>query len=217
MDRLMARFRKAGAAGFGPDFPSWLKDAGLQLERDVKWDAKLTDFMASALQQAQAEFGRGGVAPMALERLNFLYTHGKAAQDLEAAWTTRCNGLTQAELQSPLFNDLERAFSAYRNGRRELVEKWLNQTEERFLRATARYEELVITPREVTTESVLGHRFLQEGADLWLEALALFRDGVEQDRVDESEVKEKALAGQRRLRFVSSLKNRPAYSFKRSR
>ena len=205
MDRLVSQYRRLGAESFGANLTAQLKQAAIQLEQDPKWNARLTDLMAIALSEAAEEYRETGSAQASLERLNFLYTHGKAAQDLEDEWTLRMNALPKENLESTLTSDLERALVAAQNGRTNLVTRWVEHTEERILQVAASYESLSISTDEVTTESVLSHRLLLEGIEYWLEALALFQEGLE-GGLDVEQVRSLAWQGQRRLKFVESLK-----------
>ena len=207
MDHLISQYRRLGPESFGSDFPRRLEEAALQLEHDTQWDAHLTDLLAVALTEAAEEFADNGSAESALARLAFLYTHGKAAQDLEENWRARMESLPLEALESNLTRDLGKALKAAAKGKTALVSGWLEQTETRILGIAERYETLTITSEEVTTESVLGHRLLQEGIEGWLEALALFRDGIESE-LDEVQVKELAWQAQKRLKFVESLRHR---------
>ena len=56
-------------------------------------------------------------------------------------------------------------------------------------------------PEEVTTESVLGHRYLSQGIEGWLEALAEFRSTLKTG-VDRQAVLARAEAAQRLLMVV---------------
>ena len=207
MDHLISQYRRLGSESFGSDFPRRLEEAALQLEQDTRWDAHLTDLLAVALTEAAEEFAQDGSAERALARLYFLYTHGKAAQDLEENWRSRMESLPLEALESPLTRDLAKALKAAARGKTALVVGWLEQTETRILTIAERYETLPITTEEVTTESVLGHRLLQEGIEGWLEALAAFRDGIDSE-LDETKVREMAWQAQKRLKFVESLKHR---------
>lgn len=132
-------------------------------------------------------------------------THSSQAARLKAQWRQEMESLSDRELVSPLSRDLDRALEAYKQGRVALVSEWLRLTVAKFLTASEDYQSMRLQPAEVTTESVLGHRYLLDGIDYWLEALSLFQEGLEGE-IDLVAIKEFAREGMKRLKFVESLR-----------
>ncbi len=122
-------------------------------------------------------------------------------QTLEDAWLQRADQLGLAQLDSPVWNDLHDALHAVGSGYHQAVKEWIHLVEDRFLATWESYESGDVLDEEVSTESVLCHRFLMEGVELWLSALADFRDSVD-DRVDRDSILKQAEAGQRFLVLV---------------
>ncbi len=123
---------------------------------------------------------------------------------LESRWRRAAAELTISELNSGTWRDLHRAFQAEALGRRDLVERWLDQTEATILAAWEGYETTTVLDEEVTLESVLGHHLLREGAEYWLEALGLLRESLGQ--IDREAVLELAEEGQRLLVALGKVK-----------
>ena len=116
---------------------------------------------------------------------------------LEDRWRRTAADLTMEELNSGTWRDLHRAFQAEAAGRHDLVVRWLEQTEATILAAWEGYDATTVLEDEVTAESVLGHQLLREGAESWLDALEMLREGLGQS--DREAVLERAEEGQRLL------------------
>ena len=99
---------------------------------------------------------------------------------LETRWREKAASLGMVVLQTKTWNDLHKALDAAEAGRHALVLRWIDTVEEAFLASWESYEGGDVWEAEVTTEAVLGHRFLQEGIEGWLAALAEFRDTLGQ-------------------------------------
>lgn len=160
--------------------------------------------MAILLIEAREEYQLFGFAPEALAKLDSLYINGREVQDIRNHWYQWVEATPVPIQESASTRELELAFRAARMGRKELIEEWLPQIEGRFLEAAERYETLTIVESEVTVESVLAHGLLIEGIDGWLEALAMFRDGLD-STINESEIREIAHQAQKKLLFVATL------------
>ncbi len=132
-----------------------------------------------------------------------LNTTKKPAQGLalETVWREKAQNLGLAQLETTTWEDLHKALDAAAAGRGTLAAKWIDLVEEKFLSTWESYEGSDVLEREVTAESVLGHRFLQEGLEGWLASLDTFRDGLSTG-VDRSEVLSLAEEGQRLLMTV---------------
>jgi hypothetical protein len=175
------------------------------LEADDSWGDRLTDALAEVLAQIEEDYQRQGHADEAFAQLQFLYSHGRIAQDLEFEWKTRMASFKPEELQSGLWVDLVRAVKHARKGNKEIVRGWLCRTERRILATMEQYEHLSITHSEITTETVLAHNFLNTGVESWLEALALLDSALDQPEFCWEAVFDRAQKGQRHLMAVSLL------------
>ena len=201
----MSQLRRLGPRGFGTDLVSQLRDAERQLESDDSWGDRLTDAMAEVLAQIEEDYELQGQADEAFRQLEFLYSHGRIAQDLEIEWKTRLASFSHEELQSSLWVDLVRAVKHAQIGNTEVVRTWLSKTEQRILATMDQYEHLSITSSEITTETVLAHKFLNTGVESWLEALALLDAALDEPDSCAQAVLDCAREGQRYLLAVSLL------------
>lgn len=120
---------------------------------------------------------------------------------LETVWREKAQNLGLAQLETSTWEDLHKALDAAASGRRALVSKWIDTVEDTFLKTWESYEKSDVLEHEVTAESVLGHRFLQEGIEGWLEALAAFRESLETG-LNRSEILAAAETAQRLLIVV---------------
>ena len=126
-------------------------------------------------------------------------------QDLEEQWLARADHLTCLDLKTEVFSDLHLALEAAKDGRKALVIRWLDHTEARFISIWEQYESGDVLEEEVTVESVLGHRFLLEGVEGWLDALGTFREELEIGEVNADDILECAEYAQRRLVLLQLL------------
>lgn len=184
LDSLVAALQNDGFAALKASWQVWFEQAAEQLECDDSFDPQLTDQMVDCLVEAEDALLSGGDANLALKRLVALY-HSQAKLDsLEELWLFKASQLGTAQLETETWNDLHKALEAAQSGRTSLVERWLDCVEEEFLAAWEGYEATDVLEEEITTESVLCHRFLLEGVEGWLEALTIFREtlGPELDR-----------------------------------
>lgn len=122
---------------------------------------------------------------------------------LEDRWRRTAANLTAGDLESGTWRDLHRALHAESVGRRDLVLRWLDQTEATILAAWEGYDSTTVLAEEVTAESALGHHLLREGAEYWLDALAILRETLGQ--VDREEVLKQAEEGQRLLMALGKM------------
>lgn len=126
-------------------------------------------------------------------------TANPAPQSLEATWRERADSLAPSQLEGSLWSDLHKALKAACEGRCSLAARWVDSVEEHFLAIWDSYEESDIWESEITSESVLGHRLLQEGVEAWLSALCTFRTALDRGRIVPQAVLEDAEIGQRLL------------------
>ena len=126
-------------------------------------------------------------------------TVNSAPQSLEATWRERADSLAASQLEGSLWCDLHKALKAAQDGRSTVAARWMDAVEEHFLAIWDSYEESDIWESEITAESVLGHRLLQEGVEAWLSALCTFRTGLDRGRIDHQAVLKEAEMGQRLL------------------
>lgn len=136
-------------------------------------------------------------------------------QSIEEVWLKRADNLSEAEICTEVFSDLQLALKAAKMGRTALVHRWLEHTEARFLSVWEEYERGDVLDEEVTTESILGHRFLLEGVEGWLDALGAFREGLEAGAVNPEEIFECAEFAQRRLVLLQILEQEADEAFER--
>ena len=177
----------------------WLEPALSQLEVDDVLAAETTDAIADLLLQAEAELEQNGSAQAVLVRISHLY-HSATTLTTEQVWRLRAATLSEDQLKTETWLDLKAAVQAVWQGAGEEVSDWVDHMEAFYLNAWSGYESLNVMEEEVTRESVLGHLFLCEGTEFWLEALACLRDFVEQpSRQLETELWELAEDGQRLL------------------
>lgn len=179
LEALVSQLEKGGLFSLSGGWQGWFEAAAQQLENDDSLDARLTDEMADALGEAEEAICEGRNSLPALNRLVALYHRGQGELTIEAKWLKKAELLGLAQLETPVWNDLHRALDAAEAGRSGLVAKWLEKVEEKFIATWESYEAGDVLDEEITTESVLGHRFLQEGSELWLGALAEFKDALE--------------------------------------
>lgn len=198
LEALVEQIQAGGMASIMVSWRSWFERAARQLETDDSLDARLTDAIAEKLAEAEEalELGRDGSS--SLRNLANLY---RQERSLENRWARRAKSLSPAQLQTVTFKDLQKALDAASKKRFKLVKAWLDRVEQRLFSTWERYESSVVLPEEVTTESVLGHRYLSQGIEGWLEALAEFRATLETG-VDRESVLSRAEAAQRLLLAV---------------
>jgi hypothetical protein len=195
---LVNQLQSGGMYSLGAAWRNWFEAAAEQLENDDSLDARLTDEMADALGEAEAAICEGRNSLPALNRLVSLYHRGQAELSLEAKWTKKAQMLGLAQLESPIWNDLHSALDAAEAGKVAPVARWIEMVEERFIATWESYEAGDVLENEVTTESVLGHRFLRDGAELWLSALGQFKDSLA-GGLDRGSILAQAEEGQRLL------------------
>lgn len=204
LDNLVGQLEKGGLFSLSGSWQAWFDGAVAQLESDDSIDAGLTDQMAECLEEAQEAIAGGFTCQPALNRLVSLYHRNQAALPLEAKWRRRAANLGAVQLESSTWNDLHMALDAAQSGRLAPVSAWLDAVEQSFLSSWESYEQGDVLESEITTESVLCHRFLMEGTELWLEALSTFRDSLGSP-IDRAAVLQAAEAGQRLLILVQLL------------
>lgn len=186
------------------DWNSWFEAAMAQLETDDLIDSRFTDSMADCLFEAEDALKTGFDFRPALKRLCHLYHRNLESQPLELVWRRRAASLGAVQLSSSTWNGLQAALDDVARGPSKRVAVWLDQIEEYFLGCWETYEEGDVLESEITTESVLCHRFLQEGTELWLEAISAFREGLSLG-VCRQTVLKLAEEGQRHLVLVQIL------------
>ena len=198
LEALIEQLQNGGAASIMSSWRFWLDRVTRQLETDDTLDARLTDALAEKLAEAEEALEGGRDGSSSLHGLATLYKQGRS---LESRWSRRAQNLTTEQLQTVTFRDLHKALEAAAQKRFKLVEAWLDLVEQRFFSIWDNYEISVVLPEEVTTESVLGHRYLSQGIEGWLEALAEFRSTLKTG-VDRQAVLARAEAAQRLLMVV---------------
>ena len=181
--------------------------AAEQLEIDDLIDSRLTDMMADCLAEAEEALDSGYDFRPALNRLCSLYHRNLESVPLETVWRRKAAHLGAVQLNSSSWGGLHAALDGAIRGELVKVAGWLEQMEEYFLNCWDNYENSDILESEITTESVLCHRFLQEGIELWLEALAEFRDGLQTQSLCRTKVLALAEEGQRYLVVVQLLED----------
>ena len=204
LDTLVGQLENGGLFSLGGSWQAWFDGALSQLESDDSIDAALTDEMAECLDEALEAITLGSTCQPALNRLVSLYHRNQASLPLEAKWRRRAANLGAVQLESTTWEDLHVALDAAQSGRLAPVATWLEAVEQTFLSSWESYEQGDVLEDEITTESVLCHRFLMEGTELWLEALAIFRDSLG-GPIDRAAVLQAAEAGQRLLILVQLL------------
>ncbi len=132
----------------------------------------------------------------------------------EEEWLTRARNLGSALLESPVWNDLHEAVDALEQGHWQAVEQWVDVVEKRFFSTWEAYESGDILDEEISTESVLCHRFLMDGTELWLDALSDLREGIG-GQIDRGKILGRAEAGQRLLVLVQLLNDEAQESLNR--
>lgn len=204
LDNLVGQLEKGGLFALAGSWCTWFEAAAAQLENDDSIDSRLTDEMAECLGEAEEAISVGLNCQPALNRLISLYHRNLAGMSLEQKWRRRAAGLGSAQLDSAAWNDLHLALDAAMAGRLAPVARWLDAMEQNLLVSWESYEDGDVLEEEVTTESVLCHRFLLEGTEFWLEAIANFRDSLA-GPIDRAAILETAEAGQRLLILVQLL------------
>ena len=195
LEALVQRLQVGGMASITASWQSWFERAAWQLENDDSLDVRLSDAIAEKLAEASEALERGYDGSSSLHGLVSLYQQG---QSVESRWSRRAQGLTWDQLQTVTFKDLQKALDAAEKKSFKLVRAWLDRVEQRLFSTWESYETSVVLPDEVTTESVLGHRYLSQGIEGWLEALAELRETLESG-VDRVSVLGRAEAAQRFL------------------
>ncbi len=204
LDNLVAQLEKGGLFSLTGSWQAWFDAASAQLEVDDSIDSRLTDEMADCLGEAEEAITQGYTSQPALNRLVSLYHRNQESLPLELKWRRRAAGLGLAQLESNTWEDLHAALDAAQAGRTSSVARWLDLVEQHFLNSWESYEDGDVLEEEVTTESVLCHRFLMEGTELWLDALSTFRESLG-GAIDRASILELAEAGQRNLILVQIL------------
>lgn len=204
LDDLVARLEQGGILASWEVSGECLAAALEQLEVDDRFDGALTDAMVDTLVMAEDAMTEGQSVAGALNRLVSLYNRARREGGLERVWRGRVADLTQDDLETELWLDLHEVLDLVADGDQDTAESWLEETSHRFQSAWARYEsETVFFEDEITSETVLCHRFLKEGAGLWLEALLKLQSG----QVDAEEVLRTAEQGQRLLVMVQVIED----------
>lgn len=204
LDNLVSQLEKGGLFSLVGGWRIWFAAAAEQLETDDSIESRLTDEMADCLAEAEEALTGGVSCQPALNRLISLYRSNQNSLPLELQWRRRAAGLGTVQLESATWSDLHLALDAAEAGRTAPVARWIDAVEQSFLSRWESYEESDVLEHEITTESVVCHRLLLEGTELWLEALATFRELLAGD-ADRTAVLELAEAGQRLLILVQLL------------
>ena len=204
LDDLIAQIEGGGVRKYWEVSRECLAAALEQLEFDDRFDGTLTDEMVDTLVLAEEVMADGQSAAGALNRLLALYNRARRSDDLERMWRGRVSDLTQEQLETELWLDLQELADLFGDGDLDTVEGWLEETAARFQSVWERYEsDTVIFDEEITSETVLCHHFLKEGAGLWLEALLKLQSG----QADLEDVIRTAEQGQRLLVTVQVMES----------
>ncbi len=195
---LVEHVQQGRVAAIVASWHGWFEKTMQQLESDDTLDARLVDEIADRLTQVEEALEHGGDAARPLRSLASLLAPQEC---LESRWARLADSFRWEELQTVTFKDLQKALDAADERRFQPVEAWIERVERRIFNIWEQYELSTVFPEEVTTESVLGHRYLSEGIEGWLEALGGLRSGL-RTGVDRESVLARAEAAQRLLLTV---------------
>ena len=198
LDALIQEIQTANQATVIASWSAWYNQAMEQLENDDAIDARYTDAFAESLETIDAAIAGEYSIEAALRGLVSLYYSHEEAVSVEARWRRRAAGLGTVQLDTGLWNSLNRALEAAATGNTAAVSHWIATTRATFDKAWTNYRQADVLVCEVTEESRAGHRLLGEGIANWLEALELFQAGLSSG-VERGRVLSKAEAGQRLL------------------
>ncbi len=202
LDALVSELETSGLCSLGLSWQNWFQRAVEQLETDDSIDARLTDELAESLAEAEEAIADGCDSGPALRRLISLYHRNQESKPLELRWREKAASLGTIQLESRTWEDLHKALDASAAGRLAVVSRWIDKVEETFLAIWEGYERSDVLQEEITLESVLGHRLLREGVEGWLEALASFRESLDNFNLKRTAILTQAEAAQRLLMVV---------------
>lgn len=198
LEVLVEQIQRGGISSITASWKSWFERAIRQLEVDDTLDPHLTDVLADRLVEADEALEVGEDGSLFLNDIVDLFQDGGR---LERRWEFLAQNLTNEELETITFLDLKKALAAAEQGSLDIVNAWIDLVEDRFISTWEGYEESTVLPEEVTAESVLGHRYLTQGVEIWIEALVMFRNTLESG-LDREEILALAEQAQRYLVVV---------------
>ncbi len=187
----------------------WVERAFHQLESDDSIDAETADRSAVALENLLlASQSEASIAPYLGE---LVIAYG-SSPDLATAWEIRRRTLGEEEIRTELWDDFEDALACLREGDPESAALWVEELAQSFSQARDDYYGIQVLEEEICLESVLGHRFLKEGIDSWLQAMTSLRESIEQGIDRLNEIVGLARDGQRSLMVVQLLEKEIRWS-----
>ncbi len=196
------------------DWRSWYQAALEQLEIDDSLDPQTTDRLMDALLDAETALQEGRSEEPSLQRVVDLYTQGRQGSRLQSSWLRRAEALANEDLETETWIDLQEALELLQQGDVESTESWLEETTANLIAVWHEYENLSILDEEITCETVLGHRFLRDGVEFWLEALDLLKEGLTEN-FDSQTILDRARQGQRRLVLLQIIEEENALARER--
>ncbi len=181
------------------DLESYLEPAVTELEVGDRFSSEVTEELIELLLCAQEEMEGERSPEKTLAKVMLVY-EGATRVGLEEVWRERAAALEPERLVTESWLGLKTAVETARAGHGHAVIHWIDRMEALCLQTWNDYQSLKLLQEEITRESVLGHLFLQEGLEHWLEALATLREYCAMPKVAvEQKVWEKAEEGQRLL------------------
>jgi hypothetical protein len=183
----------------------WISRALFQVEQDDTLDPRSSDQLAEILTDAHEAHLEGLSTEAHFQLLCDIYDRGRRGHGLKDQWMHKKDSLTEADISTELWVDFRDVLNCLEEHDFDSAQAWIEETETRFLAIWEDYEGFDILEKEITNESVLGHHFLRDGVECWLEALAMLSELPEGDSTSLPEICRKAAEGQRLLVLVQHL------------
>lgn len=203
LEKLVRQLEIGGLTSLKPRACAWIEEIVELLDGDD--DAYLSESIADCLVDVEEALTSDRVFSPVGSRLVNLYRTNQANMAREDRWRRAAAALRPEQLETHTWRELQRALQAEALGRHDLVELWLDRTEEAVMDAWEGYDRGPILDDEVTAESVLGHKLLREGAEAWLDALEMLRESLGQ--ADRQAILARAEQGQRLLVALQTVKH----------
>jgi hypothetical protein len=145
--------------------------------------------MLDDLDEILTELESGGLAGPALREFRARYggqperAVESAASLLERQYRELASQLAESQWRTDTYRRVESALDRYlEDGDEEPLLDALDAMEEILEKAYRPYREAPVLPSEVSAESYVGHRLLQEGIESWFSALEMLREEEDPER-----------------------------------
>ena len=186
----------------------WLDKALLQVEHDESLDPHISDDFVSIIEATSEAHTAGLATAPYLQLLAELHRKSHQAPSLQSQWAQKRADFADQDIETDMWVDFLDALELAKEGDTDSCYDWLSEQEECFLAVWSEYEGQSILDSEITSESALGHAYLRDGVETWLEAIAMLKDSLEIGQPDLDTVKAKAREAQCYLVAVQLLEEK---------